>query len=38
MPKLSMTMEEGELITWVKQEGDQVRAGEVICEVNSDKV
>jgi pyruvate dehydrogenase E2 component (dihydrolipoamide acetyltransferase) len=38
MPKLSMTMEEGELITWVKREGDQVRAGEVICEVNSDKV
>jgi len=38
MPKLSMTMEEGELISWVKQEGDQVRAGEVICEVNSDKV
>src|SRR5207249_7055199 len=38
MPKLSMTMEEGELIAWVKQEGDQVRAGEVICEVNSDKV
>jgi pyruvate dehydrogenase E2 component (dihydrolipoamide acetyltransferase) len=38
MPKLSMTMEEGELVAWVKQEGDQVRAGEVICEVNSDKV
>jgi pyruvate dehydrogenase E2 component (dihydrolipoamide acetyltransferase) len=38
MPKLSMTMEEGELISWVKQEGDQVRAGEVIAEVNSDKV
>jgi pyruvate dehydrogenase E2 component (dihydrolipoamide acetyltransferase) len=38
MPKLSMTMEEGELISWVKHEGDQVRAGEVICEVNSDKV
>jgi pyruvate dehydrogenase E2 component (dihydrolipoamide acetyltransferase) len=38
MPKLSMTMEEGELITWTKREGDQVRAGEVICEVNSDKV
>ena len=38
MPKLSMTMEEGELITWHKKEGDQVRAGEVICEVNSDKV
>ena len=38
MPKLSMTLEEGELISWVKHEGDQVRAGEVICEVNSDKV
>ena len=38
MPKLSMTMEEGELIAWVKHEGDQVRAGEVIAEVNSDKV
>ena len=38
MPKLSMTMEEGELISWVKQAGDQVRAGEVIAEVNSDKV
>jgi pyruvate dehydrogenase E2 component (dihydrolipoamide acetyltransferase) len=38
MPKLSMTMEEGELIAWVKSEGEQVRAGDVICEVNSDKV
>jgi pyruvate dehydrogenase E2 component (dihydrolipoamide acetyltransferase) len=38
MPKLSMTMEEGELIAWVKKEGDQVRAGDVLCEVNSDKV
>jgi len=28
MPKLSMTMEEGELISWRKHEGDQVRAGE----------
>jgi pyruvate dehydrogenase E2 component (dihydrolipoamide acetyltransferase) len=31
-------MEEGELIAWVKQEGEQVRAGDVIAEVNSDKV
>jgi pyruvate dehydrogenase E2 component (dihydrolipoamide acetyltransferase) len=38
MPKLSMTMEEGELISWVRHEGDQVRAGDVIAEVNSDKV
>jgi pyruvate dehydrogenase E2 component (dihydrolipoamide acetyltransferase) len=38
MPKLSMTMAEGELIEWRKQEGEPVSAGEVICEVLSDKV
>src|SRR5688572_3722181 len=38
MPKMSMTMEEGELLAWRKQEGEQVRAGDVICEVMSDKV
>jgi pyruvate dehydrogenase E2 component (dihydrolipoamide acetyltransferase) len=38
MPKMSMTMEEGELIAWRVEEGAQVRAGDVICEVMSDKV
>jgi pyruvate dehydrogenase E2 component (dihydrolipoamide acetyltransferase) len=38
MPKLSMTMTEGQLSEWRKQEGEQVRAGEVVCEVLSDKV
>lgn len=38
MPKLSMTMEEGELVGWRKAPGDQVRSGEVLCEVMSDKV
>lgn len=38
MPKLTMTMEEGELVSWHKSPGDQVRAGEVLCEVMSDKV
>jgi pyruvate dehydrogenase E2 component (dihydrolipoamide acetyltransferase) len=38
MPKLSMTMTEGELIAWRVQEGEQVRAGDVIAEVMSDKV
>jgi pyruvate dehydrogenase E2 component (dihydrolipoyllysine-residue acetyltransferase) len=38
MPKLSMTMVEGELIEWRKGEGERVSAGEVICEVLSDKV
>ena len=38
MPKLSMTMTEGVLVAWRKAEGDQVRAGEVICEVMTDNV
>src|SRR4051812_9665559 len=38
MPKMSMTMTEGELITWRVAEGEPVRAGDVICEVMSDKV
>jgi pyruvate dehydrogenase E2 component (dihydrolipoamide acetyltransferase) len=38
MPKMSMTMEEGELLVWRVAEGEQVRAGDVICEVMSDKV
>ena len=38
MPKMSMTMETGELVSWLKAEGDAVRAGEVICEVATDKV
>jgi pyruvate dehydrogenase E2 component (dihydrolipoamide acetyltransferase) len=38
MPKLSMTMTEGELIAWRVQEGEEVRAGDVIAEVMSDKV
>ena len=38
MPKMSMTMTEGELTTWHKQVGDTIRAGEVVCEVMTDKV
>jgi pyruvate dehydrogenase E2 component (dihydrolipoyllysine-residue acetyltransferase) len=38
MPKLSMTMTEGVLVAWHKAEGDEVRAGDVICEVMTDKV
>ena len=37
MPKLSMTMEEGEIVAWLKEEGDAVRAGEPVCEVGTDK-
>lgn len=38
MPKMSMTMTEGELTTWHKQVGDSIRAGDVVCEVMTDKV
>lgn len=38
MPKMSMTMEEGTMVTWLKEIGDSVRAGEPICEVTTDKV
>jgi pyruvate dehydrogenase E2 component (dihydrolipoamide acetyltransferase) len=38
MPKMSMTMSEGEVIGWRKQAGDHVAAGEVVCEVLTDKV
>ena len=38
MPKMSMTMEEGTMVAWLKQVGDPVRSGEPICEVATDKV
>jgi len=37
MPRLTDTMIEGAVVAWRKQEGDLVRAGEVIAEVEVDK-
>lgn len=37
MPALSPTMTEGTLAKWVKQEGAQVEAGDVIAEIETDK-
>ncbi len=37
MPKLSPTMEEGQLSRWLKQEGDQVSMGEPLAEIDTDK-
>ena len=37
MPALSPTMTEGILAKWLKREGDEVRAGDVIAEVETDK-
>jgi pyruvate dehydrogenase E2 component (dihydrolipoamide acetyltransferase) len=37
MPQLSDTMTEGTLVKWLKKEGDKVRAGEIVAEVETDK-
>jgi len=37
MPKLSDTMEEGTIVEWKKKSGDDVKTGEVLAEVESDK-
>ena len=37
MPALSPTMEVGNLAKWVKKEGDKIKAGDVIAEIETDK-
>ncbi len=37
MPRMSDTMEEGNIIEWLKEEGDQVEPGETLAEVETDK-
>jgi pyruvate dehydrogenase E1 component beta subunit len=37
MPALSPTMEQGKLAKWLKKEGDRVRSGDVIAEIETDK-
>ena len=37
MPKLSPTMEEGQLSRWLKHEGDKVSMGEPLAEIDTDK-
>src|SRR3984885_8575855 len=37
MPALSPTMTEGNLARWLKKEGDQVKAGQVLAEIETDK-
>ncbi|CUH94759.1 hypothetical protein P22_0825 [Propionispora sp. 2/2-37] len=38
MPKLGMTMEEGTIVKWFKQVGEQVAEGEILLEIMTDKV
>jgi pyruvate dehydrogenase E2 component (dihydrolipoyllysine-residue acetyltransferase) len=37
MPALSPTMEKGNLVRWLKKEGDRVKSGDVIAEIETDK-
>ncbi|MCA4909453.1 MAG: biotin/lipoyl-binding protein, partial [Methylobacterium sp.] len=37
MPALSPTMEKGNLAKWLKKEGDQIKSGDVIAEIETDK-
>ncbi|HYC04818.1 MAG TPA: pyruvate dehydrogenase complex E1 component subunit beta [Azospirillaceae bacterium] len=37
MPALSPTMTEGKLAKWLKKEGDQVKSGDVLAEIETDK-
>jgi len=38
MPKMSMTMTEGELLVWHVEVGQEIKAGDVVCEVATDKI
>ncbi len=37
MPALSPTMTEGKLAKWIKKEGDEIKSGDVIAEIETDK-
>jgi len=37
MPKMSDTMEEGVIATWLKKVGDEVKSGDILAEVETDK-
>jgi pyruvate/2-oxoglutarate dehydrogenase complex dihydrolipoamide acyltransferase (E2) component len=38
MPKLGLTMETGAVGTWLVSEGDEVKAGQVIAEIVTEKI
>ena len=37
MPDLGTTVDKVTLIAWLKQEGEQIKRGEALCEVETDK-
>ncbi len=38
MPKLGLSMQEGKITKWLNQEGDEVKKGEAIVEISTDKI
>ena len=38
MPQLGLTMEEGTVTNWLKQEGERVEVGDPIMEIETDKI
>ena len=37
LPNIGETVDEGKVVKWLKQVGDQVNDGDVLCEVETDK-
>ncbi|MGC1861567.1 MAG: biotin/lipoyl-containing protein, partial [Methylocystis sp.] len=37
MPALSPTMEQGKIAKWLKAEGDRIKSGDVVAEIETDK-
>ena len=37
MPSLSPTMTHGTISVWLKNEGDALKAGDILCEIETDK-
>ena len=37
MPQVGQDIETGKIVRWIKKEGDQVKKGEVLCEVETEK-
>ncbi len=38
MPQLGLTMEEGTIAKWIKQEGDKINIGDILVEITTDKL
>ncbi|MBM3265097.1 MAG: lipoyl domain-containing protein, partial [candidate division Zixibacteria bacterium] len=37
MPRLGWNMEEGTLVEWLKQDGERVQTGDLVCVIEGDK-